>query len=399
MSTDSKISHLCPRICSLEETENRVRAVMNRLPITRVANLTPLDRPGLPVWSATTPMAKDLTTHLGKGSCHLAARVSCLMEAVERCSAEELAVRPQWGSFADLTAAGVACLDPRSCDLSAESCFDPALSLAWVEAEDLLGEKPLLVPLDLVLSPPQQGVLREVDTNGLASGNSLLEATVHALSEVIERDAISQHLFTTLYLGPHEIQAACLRIDPLSWPESSGGIAEVLRSEGLKIQASWLPTDINVPIFRVALLDPAYPCRGGTRPRGFLGYGCAPDAELALLRAITESVQSRLAVIQGARDAFNRVPANYSELTWQADSTDQPLHDLSSVGGMKSLNLKEDLDWLCQSLKSAGFSQILRIDLTRADLGIPVVRLRVPGLSCFAVNQRRVGWRCLRFLL
>ena len=36
---------------------------------------------------------------------------------------------------------------------------------------------------------------------------------------------------------------------------------------------------------------------------------------------------------------------------------------------------------------------------TRPDLDIPVVRVRVPGLACFAVNQRRVGWRCKRHLL
>jgi ribosomal protein S12 methylthiotransferase accessory factor len=39
------------------------------------------------------------------------------------------------------------------------------------------------------------------------------------------------------------------------------------------------------------------------------------------------------------------------------------------------------------------------VNLTRPDLGVAVVRIRVPGLTSFAVNQRRVGWRCLRYLL
>jgi len=57
------------------------------------------------------------------------------------------------------------------------------------------------------------------------------------------------------------------------------------------------------------------------------------------------------------------------------------------------------LAFLLEGLRAAGFERVIAVDLTRPDLDVPVVRVRVPGLSCFAVDRRRVGWRCLRHLL
>ena len=376
-----------------------VRRVMDRLPITRVANLTPLDLPGVPVWSAITPLARDLTTHMGKGTSHQAARVSALMEAVERCSSETITIGSQTASWSELNAAGQPTLDPRCCDLPEDTRFSEDAVLEWIPAEDLGGGGWMNIPIDLAISPPKQGVLRRMDTNGLASGNSLLEATVHALTEVIERDAMGQHLFADLYCTPEDRPPHRCRIDPRTWPGPSARMAETLRSSGLDVLVDWLPTDIAVPTFRALVVDPVFPYRGETTMSGFVGYGAAPDPDLALQRAITEAIQSRLAVIQGARDTFNRYPCAPSGYSWEYQTMPQPLYPFEMIQGFRSLSLEDDLDWLRHRLQSAGFARILRIDLTRPDIQIPVVRLRVPGLSNFAVDQCRVGWRCLRFLL
>lgn len=83
-----KIHPLSSRTVAAEETERRVLALRSRVPITRLSDLTPLDFIRLPVFSAVTPLARDLTTHLGKGPDAVSARVSAMMEAVERVSAE-----------------------------------------------------------------------------------------------------------------------------------------------------------------------------------------------------------------------------------------------------------------------------------------------------------------------
>ena len=76
------------RVTPPEETERRIVPFLARLPVTRIADLTPLDEIRLPVFTVVTPLAKDLTTHMGKGIDATSARVSALMEAVERISAE-----------------------------------------------------------------------------------------------------------------------------------------------------------------------------------------------------------------------------------------------------------------------------------------------------------------------
>jgi len=72
------------RVISLETTESRVRAILDLVPITRISDLTPLDPLGLPTFSAVTPLAADLTIHMGKGRDAMSARISAVMEAVER---------------------------------------------------------------------------------------------------------------------------------------------------------------------------------------------------------------------------------------------------------------------------------------------------------------------------
>ena len=64
----SKVPSVSHRTVAPRETLERVRTCAKDVPITRVSDLTPIDRLRLPVFSATTPLARDLTTHMGKGN-------------------------------------------------------------------------------------------------------------------------------------------------------------------------------------------------------------------------------------------------------------------------------------------------------------------------------------------
>ena len=67
----------------LEETYAALIGIARHVPITRVTDLTPLHRLGIPAWTAVTTLARDLTVHAGKGATRLAAKVSAMMEAVD----------------------------------------------------------------------------------------------------------------------------------------------------------------------------------------------------------------------------------------------------------------------------------------------------------------------------
>jgi ribosomal protein S12 methylthiotransferase accessory factor len=392
------------RVCSAEETELGLRSVLGRVPVTRVSDLTPLDRLGLPVFTAVTPFARDLTTHMGKGADAVSAKVSACMEAIERLSAETAGTAATVrGSFASLQQGeGPIAVDPRLFTLPDDSRYAPDREFTWVESHELISGKRFWIAADLVLNPPSEGILHDVDTNGLAAGNTYLEAVVHALCEIIERDVQSQLEFVSLFGDPLDQRPDMTSLDLRSATGVTAHWIERVRSNGLDLIVHNVTNDLGVTTFVALLTDYDYPTRSGTVTMHFAGWGTAPDARLALQRAVTEAVQSRLGMIQAARDTFNtsqlelRAAARGHRRRLLQDGSRAALSDFPSVS---NADLREDLRFLQERLAANGLEQVFVTDLARPDLGIPVVRVRVPGLATFSINRRRVGWRCMRHLL
>ncbi len=399
-----KFTPLMSRVTPPEETERRVLPLLARLPVTRVADLTPLDQIRLPVFAAVTPLARDLTTHMGKGTDATSARVSALMEAVERISAETgpagVAMR---SSFAELIRTSAwRPVEPAGFALPSDTRYTPERTFTWIRSHDLMSGESVLMPADLVLNPPSEGILHDVDTNGLASGNTYLEAVVHGLSEVIERDVESQLEFRSLFCDPDDAQPSFPAVDPASLPEVVAGWIGRLRAQELDAVIHEVTNDIGVASFLTLISDYRYPTPSGFVTQHFAGWGTAPDADLAVLRSVTEAVQSRLGIIQAARDSFNTTRLGRRATTrGYRRRLLQEGHriSLSQVSSFRCTDLRDDLRFLTQRLAAVGVGQIIVTDLSRPDLGIPVVRVRVPGLATFSVNRRRVDWRCLRHLL
>lgn len=392
------------RTVRVAETYARVRSIARSIPITRVADLTPLDDLGLPAYSAVTPLARDLKVHNGKGATPEAARVSALMEAVERVSAERTSAPTIVASYRELARGGpTPPVDPRAFDLPTDTAWDPAAPFTWVGGRDLLSDRDVLIPLDLVITPPVEGILRDVDTNGLASGNTHLEAVTHAICEVIERDAFSQIVFIAAFGDLDDHAQTVAPIEPGTLPVQARAWAERIARAGLTLDVLDITGDLGVPTFHALLLDPLYPAPGGERrPRRFFGSGTHPDPEVAVFRALAEAIQARLIIIQAARDSYNRIrtPARPAPAA-PAGRRAVPLRPRSfaAVRGFKSEDLRADLEFLLDRLARAGVRHCVAVDLTHPAWAIPVVRVRIAGLACYGVNMRRPGPRCFRHLL
>ncbi|MEM6677705.1 MAG: YcaO-like family protein, partial [Pseudomonadota bacterium] len=232
----AKIAPHIPRTTPLETTLLRAEIAARSLPITRLADLTPLDRLGLPVFCAVTPLARDLTTHMGKGLTPMAARVSAIMEAIERIAAETPPPESRRTSRTALLAEGKKALDPNSLALPPDTAYNADATLAWSAAIDLgRAGTPIWLPTDLVICPALDGVIGQADTNGLASGNTRLEAVLHGLCEVIERDAAGRFLFADLYAEPGDRVMPPRRIDPRTMPQESRALVDRMAGEGLQI--------------------------------------------------------------------------------------------------------------------------------------------------------------------
>ncbi|MBI2215707.1 MAG: YcaO-like family protein [Candidatus Rokubacteria bacterium] len=384
----------------VSETYARVASIARRIPITRVADLTPLDDLRLPVYSAVTPLARDLKVHNGKGATREAARVSAMMEAVERVSAERWTGGTIVASRVELERGGpLPPVDPGAFELPADTAYRPDARFTWVQGRELLAGRDVLIPLDLVISPPVEGILRDVDTNGLASGNTHLEAVAHAICEVVERDALSQVLFVRAFGTPEELPKATALIDLGTLPAPARDWAERLTGAGLELTVLDITSDVRVPTFHALLVDPHYPTReGGTHRRSFFGDGTHPDPAVAVFRSLSEAIQARLIFIQAARDSYNRLRVP-PRPTPTANGPAPRVRRFSEVGGLVSSDLRADLQLLLARLRTAGVRDCVAVDLTQPAFSIPVVRVRIAGLASYCVNMRRLGPRCLRHLL
>ncbi|HUS32654.1 MAG TPA: YcaO-like family protein, partial [Kofleriaceae bacterium] len=195
------------RSATLEQTWRRFAPRAKRAGITRIADLTGLDTLGIPVFAAIRPMGLSLSTQQGKGITPDAARISALMESLETWSAEHIALPIVRGSYRALSKKYArspatrrrpsATHDdrPRVVDVRTLPRTAKRLDLderwAWIEGRDIVSGDRVLVPLQAVSldttfdKPP----VFDVSSNGLGAGNSLGEATLQGVCEVLERDA------------------------------------------------------------------------------------------------------------------------------------------------------------------------------------------------------------------
>jgi YcaO-like protein with predicted kinase domain len=349
--------------------------------ITRVANVTGLDRIGVPVVMVVRPNARSIAVSQGKGLDLDAARASGLMEAAELWHAERITLPLKLCSHEELRDAHpvveVEALPRVGC-----SHFIPALRMLWVEGRDLLSDAPLWLPYEMVHAdytlplPPGSGCFA-ASSNGLASGNHLLEATVHAICEIIERDA------TTLWHRFDMARRARTRIDLATVDDPA--CREVLRRlqhAGFAVAAWETTSDTGVPAFHCLIVDKLRP-----QAHPGAGAGCHPAREIALLRALTEAVQVRMTYISGSRDDLATEEFGRAAMAKKLRGAQALMRAgeggraFSKVPSRDFPTLADDLAWLLERLQAIGLRQVAVVDLTRTEVGLAVVRAVIPGLE------------------
>lgn len=360
------------RAATLDATWARFSPAMQRAQITRIADLTGLDTLGVPVFAAIRPLGKSLSTQQGKGISAAHARVSALMESLETWTAEHLALPTVRASAQKL---GARAVDVRALPRPRRR-LDRTASWRWVTGRDLVSGREVLVPeqavtLDTTFTAPP---VFDISSNGLASGNVLAEAIAHGLAEVIERDAEA-----AWRRGGSDRR---LVIDSIPDPMCRA-LVDRITATGARV---WL-WDLEgiIPVVACAIMeDPREPA---WRALGFYqGFGAHTDPTIAISRAITEAAQTRLTYIAGARDDF--FPFDYARATdpelladlWErmAAPCDTPaLFD--DLPGRSTRSIDEDLDALLDAVTSDGSPQVIAVELTHPELGVPVVKVLVPG--------------------
>jgi YcaO-like protein with predicted kinase domain len=390
------------RLVDPEQTLARVRPYMAQMGITRIANVTGLDYIGVPVVMVCRPNSRALAVSQGKGLTLAAAKASGLMESVESYHAERIALPLKLASYDELQAIHRV-VDVTQLSRTRDSAFHPGLPLLWIEGYDLLQQEQVWIPYETVhtnFTPPRpsgSGCFGQT-SNGLASGNHLLEAISHGIDEVVERDA------TTLWsMTAREVQLRT-RLD-LQTVDDPGcrEVLEKLEGAGMAVAVWETTSDVGVPCYLCLFTDPSGAAIGDVQV--YSGYGCHATHRIALLRALTEAIQMRLTIISGSRDDLAEShyrrqlqPVGPQQFEWLA--APGPLRRFRETPEYDADTFDEDIAWKLERLRAVGITRVVVVDLTKPAFGLPVVRVVVPGLeSAFMdVKYFALGRRALRLL-
>lgn len=363
------------------DTVSLVRPYLPAMGITRVANVTGLDRIGLPVVMVCRPNSRSVAVSQGKGTNLPAAKASGLMEAIETWHAERMTNPLKLANFEELGKAH-RIIDVERLPALADSLYHDDLPILWVEGVNLLDGETRWLPYEMVHSnytlPRSTGYgCFPASTNGLASGNHYLEAVCHGVCEVIERDSSAVwHQF------PSDVRAAT-RLDPdcVEDPECRD-ILKILRQADFEIAIWNTTTNINVAAFYCLLLD-----IGSEAGHMGAGAGCHPVREIALSRALTEAIQTRTTYVAGSRDDLSPLEFSPVGIRQKYDyaarllRNSEPVRNFRQTPTFTADTLDADLRFLLRQLESVGVSEVVCIDLSRPEFDLSVVRVVIPGLE------------------
>jgi ribosomal protein S12 methylthiotransferase accessory factor len=212
-------------------------------------------------------------------------------------------------------------------------------------------------------------------SNGMAAGNTMMEARSQALSEIFER-AIKYRIIAEGLCLPEVPDEVIAR-----YPGIAAGI-KGLRAEGFGIIVRDASLGGRYPVMNVTLIHP--------KDQGvFASFGAHPRFEIALERALTELLQGRaLESLEGFPEpgfdmdeiaAVANLEIHFVDssgvISWDffGDTPDFPFADWNF-----SSTTEEDYRWLCDAIAAEGR------DIYVADFeeqGAYSCRILVPGMS------------------
>ncbi|MFE9687441.1 YcaO-like family protein [Streptomyces sp. NPDC006285] len=353
-----------------QQTWEIIKPLLPRYGVTRVADLSGLDCIGIPVFAAMRPLSETLAVSQGKGASPILAKVSAAMECIELQHAE----RPNVPSITGGTQLIAEHYPIESLPIRVDPRTFDNISLDWYLGTGLLSGQKIPVPALLVINSWATGHdwkpnLFNVGSNGLASGNTVTEAALHALYEVIERDVVS-----TLHEGGNDVR---IHIDPKSIP--SGHCSEFVRkldAAGVELELAMIPNRFGIATAAAFIWSHEYPavCAGS---------GSHSDPLVAVSRAISEAVQSRLTHISGTRDD---IESYLDAFDVQRDSpglrtTGMSWHQAVEGMGFAETSLSRELDRVAHLVKGNSGYEPIMVDLSSQPDVFSVCKVVCPGLG------------------
>jgi ribosomal protein S12 methylthiotransferase accessory factor len=347
-------------------------------------------------------LRRDLRAlNAGKGTSDAQARASGLCEGLERYSGVFRGDEPRRPARSGEL--GGAAIPPGECMLFSERQyrerdarnptasrfgyipppFDPEADLDWSPVWSLTRRETRYLPTAFCYYDYPQPDGQEfcvACSNGNAAGNTLEEAILQGFLELAERDAVALWWY-------NRVRRPGVDLDSFGEPYLDR-LRTYLCGHGREFWGLDLTADLGVPVFAVA-------CRrtDGLPEQIVLGFGAHLEPRVALLRAATEMIQMLSSPLLNPDGKDPGDPGADPETAhWLATATatnqpyllpaEAPPRTAASYPRAWSDDMAEDVR-ACQAVVERAGLEMLVLDQTRPEVGLPVAKVIVPGLRHF----------------
>lgn len=380
------------RIVPPEQTLARVLPLLGAAGLGQPEDITSKDNVGIPVFSVDRQeTALGVPKYYnGKGVTKEQAEASAVMESIERYSAEMRDTDEVVFGTYEQACEVMATVNPVDLILPiwALDRLEGA-EIAWTPGWEMFRGEPIWVPACEAYYPYKPDTdlqLFKFHTNGIAAGNTMEEAVLHATFELIERDAwsIAEYRNTPV---PDVV------VDPDSVP---GQLLEKFKAQGVEIHLKDLTSDVGVTTIGAASDD----VRTKDPEMLNIGVGTHLNPEIAAIRAITEVAQSRAthkdgkkinAQLQRVTNEMGYEKIKEINRIWYTESKRKV--NLSDMRDEATDDVLDDIELVFGKLVDAGFDSVIAVDLTRPELDVPAVKMIIPGMEVWTMDGDRIGAR------
>jgi YcaO-like protein with predicted kinase domain len=391
-SNDSLNAHYT----SAEETWQIISPYLKKIGVTRIANVTGLDRIGIPVFNAIRPNFDGYTTAHGKGISVESAKISACMESLERYYGSTKKYDFVTMSYNELSKR-FPVIPYEKLPLTIHSIFTEDLPVRWTAGWDIVHQEEVMVPLEVALlmykSPPERLLLFMISSNGLAAGTNFVEAVCQGLYEVIERDAVTCSYLASRSAGVKIHHLKKIRLETIPYPAVTDLIRQI-EDAGIMVLLYDNTVDTEVPTYNSYLLDIKEPYNGVTH-----GMGSSLDPCTAMIRAITEAVQARAILNSGVRDIFFHDQYDFFKVlnanTIVRSLADEVREEVDASGLVSeaTATFEGDINVCLKKLQNVGLDQVVVFECTEPGSDLSVVKIVVPGLEGYMHSYYARGQR------
>jgi len=354
-----------------------IQPIIKQFGITRISDITGLDRIGIPVVQAFRPGAKSNVVNQGKGFSMSQAALSAVMEALETWAAERLAHDRMRSATAReiLPTAQLDAFEPGANSASLEDWRDVPRNWVpgWDIANSTIGWCPAaLVATDYTLTSPYRSEPFHRTTTGLGAGASARDAVRHGLAEIVERDATARAMQTHGFFDRFRLTVTT--IDRASLAR----LVKTVNNAGLLIGFWDCPAPVGWSVVWARILE------GSDSPDQLPfpadGFAASPCLQSAAEKALLEAVQTRASVIAGGREDITRraYPRFPKRDLIDAERNRLSVDDGTPFAPETSDPMRLTLDTLADGTRRP----VIAVPLyAQTDPDIHVVRVVVPGLN------------------